>query len=271
LGLPLTAVIFEPQPNEYFAPEQAPPRLTRLREKLWALRDCEVERVLCLRFAKPLASMSPHAFVSTILVDGLGVRHLAVGDDFRFGADRRGDYAFLEREGQRVGFGVQGTATVALEGERVSSTRIRRALAVGDLDLVERLLGRRYSILGRVVNGEQRGRELGFPTANVDLHREASPLRGVFAVAVKGLDRDSLPGVANVGHRPTLGGHRDQLEVHIFDFADSIYGEHLEVEFQVRLRDERRFDSLEALKTQISSDALAARQWFAESPAEGGH
>lgn len=266
MGLPIAAIVFEPQPNEYFAPDRAPPRLTRLREKLHALGACEVERVLCLRFGKALASMSPQSFVNTILVEGLGVRHLAVGDDFRFGAKRQGDYDFLVGEGKRAGFGVQSTGTIVDEGNRVSSTRIREALTAGDLALAERLLGRPYSMLGRVVFGEQRGRQLGFPTANVDLHREVSPLRGVFAVEVKGIGAGSLPGVANVGNRPTLGGHRDQLEVHLFDFADSIYGQHLEVVFRVRIRDELRFDSLQALKTQISSDALAARHWFAQRP-----
>lgn len=240
-----------------------------MREKLQALRVCEVERVLCLRFGKALATMSPQAFVNVILVEGLGVRHLAVGDDFHFGAKRQGGYDFLVDEGKRAGFGVQSTGTIVCDGNRVSSTRIRQALSSGDLDLAERLLGRPYSILGRVVFGEQRGRQLGFPTANVDLHRETSPLRGVFAVEVKGIGDRRLQGVANLGHRPTLGGHRDQLEVHLFDFAESIYGEHLEVVFRTRIRDEKRFDSLQALKTQISSDALAARQWFAKNSLPG--
>ncbi len=270
-SLPITAIIFEPQPNEYFVPDRAPPRLTRLREKLEALRAYDVERVLCLRFCNALAGMSPEDFVRRILVEGVGVRHLAVGDDFRFGADRQGDYEFLVHAGARDGFTVHGTGTVLRDGERVSSTRIRRALADGDLDLAERLLGRRYSMHGRVVIGDQRGRELGFPTANVDLHREASPVRGVFAVSVKGLGARMYSGVANLGHRPTLGGQRDQLEVHIFDFADSIYGEYVEIEFRTRIRDEQHFESLEALKAQISGDAHAARRWFAERPLEGIH
>ena len=260
LGVPATVITFEPQPLEYFAPDRAPSRLTRLREKMGAMRDAGVERVLLLEFGPRLAEMSAEAFIDALLVDKLAIRHLYVGDDFRFGKDRRGDIAMLREAGTRHHFTVDAMDTLALGGERISSTRIREALARGDLRDAARCLGRPYTICGRVAHGEKRGRSIGFPTMNIDLHRRVSPLRGVFAVRVAGADRGWLPGVANLGTRPTVTGDtRYLLEVHLFGFERDIYGAHLTVEFVNRIRDERRFASFEALRAQIARDAAAAR------------
>jgi riboflavin kinase/FMN adenylyltransferase len=262
-GLPATVITFEPQPMEFFAPEAAPARLTRMREKLQALKDAEIDRVVLLEFGQKLASMSAESFVQELLVDGLDVSYLFVGDDFRFGRKRAGDIGLLRRVGEEHGFGVENMNTFAVAEARVSSTRIREALARGDLQLAEKNLGRPYRICGRVAHGDARGRTIGFPTANVDLHRKVSPLRGVFAVEVLGLGADPLPGVANIGNRPTVtGDDRYLLEVHLFDFSRSIYGEHVQVEFKKKLRDEQRFDTFELLRQQILKDADEAREYF---------
>ncbi len=263
LGLPTTVVTFEPHPQEWFFPDRAPPRLTRLREKLTALRRYSVDRVLVLRFDARLAAMEAAAFVERILVRGLGVRHLVVGDDFRFGRNRAGDFAFLRAMGARHGFDVVAMHSFRIEGERVSSTRIRQALAAGDMDTAEKLLGRPYRMCGRVAHGDRRGRGIGFPTANLHLHRRASPVLGVFAVEVFGVPGEPVPGVANVGVRPTVDGTRALLEVHLLDFAGDLYGRYVQVDFLHKLRDERRFASFEALRAQIRRDVEAARAWFA--------
>jgi len=260
LDVPATVVTFEPQPMEYFAPERAPSRLTRLREKLGAMRDAGVQRVLLLEFGPRLAAMSAPDFIDALLVDKLHVQHLYVGDDFRFGKGRAGDIALLREAGERHGFSVDAMETFALDDERISSTRIRQALAGGDLQTAERCLGRPYTICGRVAHGDKRGRGIGFPTLNVDLHRKVSPLRGVFAVQVAGVDAAPLPGVANIGTRPTVTGDtRYLLEVHLFDFAREIYGAHVTVQFVSRIRDERKFDSFDELRDQIARDATEAR------------
>jgi riboflavin kinase/FMN adenylyltransferase len=270
LGAPSVAIVFEPQPAEYFAPDSAPARLTRLREKLSALDQAGVDWVQCLRFDRSLAALSPNAFIRHVLVDGLGVRYLAVGDDFRFGAGRRGDFSTLRDAGRRHGFTVEDTPTVRLNGERVSSTRIREALAAGELDHARGLLGRPYSICGRVVQGQRLGRTLGFPTANIALRRRTSPLQGVFAVTVQGAGLADAPGVANIGRRPTVGGDRLQLEVNLLAFQGDLYGRYLEVRFHQRIRPERRFDSLDALRAQIERDAAAARAWLANRSTSDG-
>jgi riboflavin kinase/FMN adenylyltransferase len=255
---------FEPTAQEYFSPRTAPARLQRLREKLAMLQALEVNQVHCLRFNQELAELSANAFVREILVEGLDVRYLVVGDDFRFGKDRSGDFAFLQQAGQRYGFEVVSTRTF-LEGEdRVSSTRIRQALAEGDLAMAEQLLGRPYRICGRVSPGQQRGRTIGFHTANVRLHRVNSPLKGVFAVRVYGLDAQPLNGVANVGSRPTVDGSYCVLEVHLFDFDSDIYGRYLDVEFCSKLREEKKFESFEVLKQQIECDVEQAHMFFSE-------
>jgi len=262
--LATTVMTFEPTAQEYFSPRTAPARLQRLRDKLAKLQELEVNQVHCLRFNRELAELSADAFVRQILVEGLDVRYLVVGDDFRFGKDRSGDFAFLQQAGQRYGFEVVSTRTF-LEGEdRVSSTRIRQALAEGDLAMAEQLLGRPYRICGRVSPGQQRGRTIGFHTANVRLHRVVAPLQGVFAVRVYGLGAGALNGVANVGTRPTVDGSYCVLEIHLFDFDSDIYGRYLDVEFCRKLREEKKFESFEALKQQIEFDVEQARTFFSE-------
>ena len=271
LGLPATVITFEPQPMEFFAPDRTPARLTRLREKLKALADCGIARVMVLEFGPRLAAVAPPDFVRRLLLEGLGVRYLLVGDDFRFGQGRGGDYALLRSMGAAAGaagFEVEDQHTITQGDERISSTRVREALARGDLDQARRLLGRPYRMQGRVGHGDRRGRTIGFPTANLDLHRRVSPLRGVFAVRVHGLGGAPHPGVANIGTRPTVGGQGCRLEVHLFDFDQDLYGRHLEVEFSLRLRDEQRFDSFETLRRQIALDAAAARAFLARTEAD---
>jgi riboflavin kinase/FMN adenylyltransferase len=268
LGLPATVVTFEPQAMEYFAPDAAPPRLTRLREKLAAIGRCGIEQVVLLEFGPKLAAMGARDFVHGLLVEGLAIRYLLVGDDFRFGRGREGDFELLLTMGRAQGFAVEDLHTVTHGDERVSSTRIREALARGDLELARHMLGRPYRICGRVGHGDKRGRTIGFPTANINLHRRVSPLRGVYAVMVDGVAEGALPGVANIGLRPTVGGEpRYLLEVHLFDFSGDIYGRHAEVEFRLRLRDERKFESFEALKAQIQRDCVAARSYLGLPPA----
>lgn len=262
LGLPATLIIFEPQPGEYFSPQTAPSRLTRLREKLAALQGHGVGRVLCLRFDKVLAGLSADEFISTILVDGLAIKHLVVGDDFRFGKGRGGDFSSLVEAGKIHGFSVEPLETFDLEGARVSSTRVREALQQGELEWAETLLGRPYSMSGRVAHGDERGRTIGFPTANIHLHRMTAPLDGVFAVELSGVGNQPLQGVANIGNRPTVDGTRTLLEVHLLDFSEDIYGAQVTVTFLRKLRSEQRFDSFDLLKAQIDNDVVAARAFF---------
>jgi riboflavin kinase/FMN adenylyltransferase len=260
--LPVTLITFEPQPREYFTPQAAPPRLTRFREKLEVLQHCGIDRVVCLRFNDQLASLTPEAFIQRILLDGLDVKYLLVGDDFRYGKARSGDYKLLEQTGYRHGFPVVNMHTFCVGTARVSSTRIREALQQGDLSGAAALLGRPYWMSGRVAHGDKRGRTIGFPTANIFLHRTAVPVEGVFAVEMHGIDGRPLPGVANVGNRPTVDGTRSLLEVHLFDFDREIYGRHVRVSFLKKLRAERKFDSFEKLKQQIQLDAGQARDFF---------
>lgn len=262
LQLPSCVVIFEPQPREFFGPDNAPVRLSRLRDKLELLAAAGVDRVLCLAFNRRLRELSAADFVRTVLVDGLGVQHLEVGDDFRFGCDRAGDFPFLEQAGKQFGFSVEDAITIELDGERVSSTRVRNAAQVADFALAEQLLGRPFSISGRVLHGQKLGRQLGTPTANVQLKRRRAPLNGVYLVSVE-LDGRVQPGVANIGMRPTVAGDgRAHLEVHLLDFAGDLYGRRLTVVFHQKLRDEQRFASLEALKAAIDADIASARAYW---------
>jgi riboflavin kinase/FMN adenylyltransferase len=265
LGVPSCVVIFEPQPREYFAPDTAPARLARLRDKVALLAAEGVDRVLCLAFNQRLSKLSAAEFVDTILVDGLGVKHLEVGDDFRFGCDRVGDFEFLQQAGLSQGFTVEAAQTVELDGLRVSSTQVRQALAKADFALAERLLGRPYRISGRVLHGQKLARQLGTPTANIQLKRRRVPLSGVYLVSVE-LDGKAWPGVANIGVRPTVSGDGSaHLEVHLLDYAGDLYGRRLTVEFHHKLREEQRFASLEALKSAIDADIAAARaHWHAQ-------
>ncbi len=262
LRLPTVVVLFEPQPQEYFQPTDAPARLMRLRDKLMALKRYSVDRVLCLRFGAPLADMPAEDFIRTILAEGLGVRYLVVGDDFRFGRRRAGDFGMLQKAGALYGFAVAPMHTFSVDGARVSSTRIREALAAGDLGGAARLLGRGFRMSGRVAHGDKRGRTIGVPTANIHLHRKVTPVRGVYVVETFGVGDGPVAGVANVGIRPTVEGTRTLLEVHLLDFDGDIYGRQVSVEFLHKLRDERRFASFDELKARIDQDIGEARAWL---------
>lgn len=258
-GLPAVVVLFEPQPQEFFAPDRVQPRLTRLGEKLALLRAAGVDRVLCLRFDEALAGLSAEDFVLRVLVQGLGVHCLVIGDDFRFGRGRQGDFALLERMGAGQGFDLLRAERFELHGERVSSTRVREALTGGDLALAERLLGRPYAISGRVAHGFRNGRRMGFPTANVELRRPRVALHGILSAYIHGVDDTALPAVAYIGKRPVINGQRDILEVHILDFQGECYGCQVRVEFVEHLRGDMPFDTFDALREQIHLDIRRAR------------
>lgn len=262
-ALPAVVIVFEPQPHEFFAGDKAPARLMRLREKLSALWAAGVDRILCLHFNQELRELSAEQFIDRVLINGLGIKHLVVGDDFRFGCDRRGDFALLKAKGNELGFVVSDTQTLTIAGERVSSTRIRELLQSANFVGAAALLGKPYSIHGRVVYGKQLGRQLGVPTANVDLRRYRSPLHGVFAVTAYFVDGSHCQGVANVGVRPTVSGEKKPLlEVHLFDFSRNIYGAVLDVVFHHKLRDEKKFGSLDELKAQLQLDIQQAKTFF---------
>lgn len=263
MNLPSTVMIFEPQPNEFFSGEQASARLMLLRDKVTALRDEGVDQVLCLSFNPRLRNMTAEAFINEVLVDALGVKHLVIGDDFRFGCDRKGDVELLRHAGRQKGFALERTHTVEHAGERISSTRIRRLLQQEQFAEAELLLGRTYGIHGKVVYGQQLGRRLGFPTANVRLKRYRSPLSGVFAVDVV-IDGRRHSGVANIGIRPTVAGLvKPILEVHVLDFDREIYGQRIAVFPQKKLREEKKFASLDELKENIRRDVEKAKEFFA--------
>ncbi len=270
LALPATVLTFEPHPRELFAPEQAPARLASLRDKLELLAECGVDRVHVCRFNRRLAALTAQQFIENILVRGLSVRHLIVGDDFRFGKARGGDFALLQQQGREHRFVVEAMHTVDFGGLRVSSSAVREALARGDIEHAEELLGRAFVIAGRVMHGRKLGRAIGFPTANIQVRRKRLPLSGVFAVAVSGIAAQPLPGAANVGVRPTLAeGLKPVLEVHLLDFDRDIYGAHVDVNFLHRLRDEEKFESLDALKAQIARDIAAVRRFFETHSTDG--
>ncbi|MDD2883848.1 MAG: bifunctional riboflavin kinase/FAD synthetase [Dechloromonas sp.] len=263
-GLTPAVLSFEPHPREFFAPSSAPARLSTLREKLELLAEGGVQQAMICPFNAAFAALSAEEFVQRVLVEALQLRHLIIGDDFRFGRERRGDFSLLQRLGADLGFTVEAMGSVRLDGERVSSSGVRRALAAGDMAHAARLLGRPYMIDGQVAHGDKLGRQLGFATANIRIKHNPLPMRGVFAVEVAGLGPNPLPGVANLGIRPTVAGTRALLEVHLFDFARDIYGAHISVRFVRKLRDEQRFPNLDALKAQIAADAAAARAFFTQ-------
>lgn len=260
LKLPATVISFEPTPREFFMGKNAPARLQRFREKFAALADCGVDRFVCLRFDERLRSLSAARFVEQVLADALQVRWLVVGHDFQFGRGREGDIASLRELGRRHGFSVDEFAPFLLADERVSSSLVRGALAAGDLPRAAHLLGRPYTITGRVVHGQKLGRTLGFPTANLRLQRRVVPLQGIFAVRATGAGLQHAPAVASLGTRPVVNGVEPLLEVHVFDYAGDLYGRRLQVEFIARLRDERWFPNLDELVIQMQQDALQARR-----------
>lgn len=256
-------MVFEPQPQEVFNPTNAPARLSRLRDKYTWLAKLGVERLICVKFSLEFASMKAEDFINQLLVDKLGVAHLIIGDDFHFGKDREGDFTMLQQHGELRGFSVVDTQSFKREGCRISSTEIRMALEQDNLQLAEKMLGRPYSIIGRVVHGDKKGRTLGFPTANVQLKRCVSPVSGVYAVTVK-TEFGQHFGVANIGSRPTVSGTRQQLEVHLFDFNKNLYGQQIDVALVKKIRNEHKFSSLDELTKQINLDSNQARQIFNE-------
>lgn len=259
LDLTSCVLTFEPHPREFFAADTAPARLTRLRDKLELMAGAGVERVHVARFDARFADLSAERFVKDVLVNGLAAQWLLVGRDFRFGKRRAGDYAALEAAGAHHGFALEAMPDVLFDGERVSSSAVRAALAAGDVRGAERLLGHAYTISGRVAHGAKLGRGLGFPTANIVLRR-APPLSGIFVVEVDGLGR----GVASLGRRPTINPVPvPLLEVHLFDWDGELYGQHLRVRFLEKLRDEQKYEGLEALRAAIAGDARQAREYFA--------
>jgi len=266
-GLPAAVLTFEPHPREYFAHEDRPRRLTSLREKILLLEGQGVDRLYIGRFNQKLAGLTAEAFIEDVLVHGLGVRHLLIGDDFCFGKGRKGNFAMLQAAGDKIGFGVESMHTFRHEDERVSSSAVRAALAEGDMPHAARLLGRSYSISGRVMHGDKIGRTIGFPTANIQLKHRSPPLMGIYTVSVDGLADRPWPGVASVGVRPTINdAGRPTLEVHLFDWDTDCYDAHLRVNFLKKQRDEERYDSLDALTAQIARDAEEARAYFVQNP-----
>jgi len=265
-NLPSTVMIFEPHPEELFNAVNAPARLTRLREKLVQFQHFNVERVVLVKFNKQFSQMTATEFVMQLLLDKLGVKHLIIGDDFRFGFKRQGDYQMLEALSEEHHFHLENTQTLMLDEQRISSTAVREALSVGDMSKAEKLLGRPYTMSGRVFHGDKRGRTIGFPTANLLLHRCVSPLNGVFAVKMilnEGKSNQSEhDGIANIGNRPTVDGMREQLEVHLFDFNQQIYGKAIEVVFLHFIRGEQKFAGIEQLQQQITKDVESAKHFF---------
>ena len=263
-GLPTAVMTFEPHPREVFTPEQAPARLTSLREKMELFKSHAIDRMVLARFSRRFASLSAEEFIERILMTGIQARWILIGDDFRFGAQRAGDFTLLKQCGEARGFEVESLPSVLVGGVRVSSTAVREALAQGELALAAQFLGRPYSISGRVVHGDKLGHALGYPTANIQMKHNKPPLSGIFAVELCGIDGGRLPGVASLGVRPTVKQNGvATLEVHVFDFHERIYGAHVRVDFLHKLRDEEKFPDLPALIAQIARDVADAKDFFA--------
>ena len=264
LGVPSMLMTFEPQPREFFAGTKLPARLTRFREKVYLLDQTPLDRLLCLPFNERTANIEAGWFAKDFVVDQVGAKHLVIGDDFRFGRGREGDFALFERYGQIHGYSVSAMSTL-LQGEaRISSTLIRETLAAGDFTAATNLLGHEYFIMGRVVYGRQLGRQLNVPTANIRLQRYRAALEGVYCVTVEGIAGAVRHGIANIGVRPTVDGKEPLLEVHVFDYTGNLYGDLIKVTFKQKLREEQAFDSIDALKTQINQDIEQARHYFDE-------
>ena len=262
LGVPSMLMTFEPQPREFFAGTKLPARLTRFREKVYLLDQTPLDRLLCLPFNERTANIEADWFAKDFVVDQVGAKHLVIGDDFRFGRGREGDFALFESYGQIHGYSVSAMSTL-LQGEaRISSTLIRETLAAGDFTAATNLLGHEYFIMGRVVYGRQLGRQLNVPTANIRLQRYRAALEGVYCVTVEGIAGAVRHGIANIGVRPTVDGKEPLLEVHVFDYTGNLYGDLIKVTFKQKLREEQAFDSIDALKTQINRDIQQARHFF---------
>ncbi|MHB1677939.1 MAG: bifunctional riboflavin kinase/FAD synthetase [Sulfuriferula sp.] len=260
------AITFEPHPREFFTPAQAPARLSNLRDKLEGLRRMGIEHVHICNFNHTLAHMPAIQFIEQILVGGLHMEYLLIGDDFRFGAQRTGDFALLQRQSMKQDYVLDAMQSVTVNDLRISSTAVRNALAAGQFDVAQRLLGRPYHMSGRVIHGEKLGRKLGFPTANLSIRHTNLPLSGVFVVQVRGLGAEPLPAVASLGVRPTVNQTlRPLLEIHLLNFNDDIYGRILQIDFLAKLRNEEKYPSLTALTQQIQRDVACAQDYFNHS------
>ncbi len=280
-NLPSVVITFEPQPQEFFAPQSSPARLTRFRDKAEVIADCGIDKLLVIHFNAAFCQLSADEFVQQILVDKLAVKYLQVGDDFQFGKGRSGNFASLVASGRQFDFAVDNTPTYELHNARVSSTRIRQALEAGNMELTCTLLKRPYWMSGHIQHGDKRGRTIGFPTANVPLHRATPAVSGVFAVRLWGSElgvcktiikrededqktqRQGINGIANIGYRPTVDGKKGLLEVHLLDFEGDLYGKLVHVDFLHKIRDEIKFASFEILKEQILKDVVVAKNYFA--------
>ena len=261
-GLPTVVIIFEPQPIEFFAPDKAPKRLARFRDKIAYLKAQHIDYLLCLHFDADLAALSAEEFVQRILIDSLQTRHLVIGDDFHFGHQRQGNFSFLQKNSERFGFRVDETETLMQDGDRVSSTRVRDCIQQEDFKRAAELLGRPYSLSGRIAHGQKLGRQLGYPTINIKMGDKTLIVKGIFAVQVKGIDNQPLRGVASIGTRPTVNGVDTILEVYILDFNRDVYGYRVEVEFLHKIRNEEKFDSLDELTAHIAQDTAKAKAFF---------
>ena len=263
-NIPSCLMSFDPLPHEYFSKNKPAPRLTSARERYTSIAELDAslrpDMLLILRFDDTLAELTAEEFVSHVLVDALAVKAVVIGDDFHFGKGRTGDFDFLKTAGDRYGFEVLALSTHSVDNMRVSSTGIRQALLDDRLSNAERMLGHPYQICGRVAQGDKRGRTIGFPTANIRLNRPAIPLSGVYSVTLCSPELGDIPGIANIGKRPTVDGVRDQLEVHLFDFEKDIYGMNICVSFHHKIRDEKKFESFELLKQQIELDCVRAQE-----------
>ena len=260
-GVASAVILFEPQPKEYFAPHLATPRLMQLRDKVAFLQSFGIDWVVCLRFNATLAALSAEDFVQQVLVNGLQVRHVIIGDDFRFGKGRQGDFALLEKMGTQHGYSVKDTQTLLLANKRTSSSRVRDAVLKADFGLAEHLLGRDYTLQGRVQHGQKLGRTLGFPTINLRL-KHNMVVNGIYAVTVSGLTDQPLYGAASVGTRPAVQGQSRLLEVYCFDYTGDAYGKCVEVAFHHKVRDEQDFASLEDLTTAMQQDVASINDFF---------
>jgi len=275
-NLPSVVIIFEPQPLEYFSGltsnnmaqksptkvNKSPARLMRFREKYLRIKELGIDRILCLSFNQKFRQLSATEFVEKVLLAGLGIEFLVVGDDFKFGNDRSGNFDYLQKAGASNGFEVVDTGTITIDGERVSSSRIRKVLEKSEFQRAEKLLGIPYSISGKVVHGKTLGRKIGTPTANITLHRQTSPLRGVYIVTWKDVEGCQYNGVANIGTRPTVDGDGELLEVHLFECDENLYRRYAKVTFLEKIRDEEKFENIEVLKQWIDKDKDFARKYF---------
>jgi riboflavin kinase/FMN adenylyltransferase len=270
LSLTAAVMTFEPHPREFFAhragdPGKAPSRIANLRDNMNAMDQAGIDRVIVAHFNDTFASQSPQDFIKKILVDGLNVKWLMVGEDFCFGAKRAGNIALLKQAGEQFGFSVETLPTVIHDGQRISSSAVRHALAVGDFQQAQALLGHSYAISGRVVHGQQLGRTIGYPTLNVRIAHQHPAVHGVFIVQVHGLETHPLPAVASIGNRPTVeDAGRVLLETHIFDYKQNCYGQLVQIEFLQKIRDEQKFPDLVSMTNAIDNDAAQARDYFAQ-------